>query len=108
LCTPEAQIEQYRNFDLFPALITTHTDPFFDEPAPFFGGQKVRRLFCRDIGKIPPLNRTTDWFEALRYVAQALSKWATEGMKESPQELLARLEEKLCRRLGRAIAPPGQ
>ena len=104
LCTPGPQIEQYRNFDLFPALTTTHSDPFFQEPVPFFGGQQVRRLFSLDIDKIPTINRTTDWMEALRYINQALSKWAN-GDRGSTQELLDRLEEKLSRRLGREVAP---
>jgi len=103
LCTPEAQIEQYKNFDLFPALLSTHADPFFDAPDPYFGGQRVRRLFCRDIEKIPPLNRTKDWFEGLRYVQQALSKWVADGLgPEDP--LLEHLADQMSRRLGRPIA----
>jgi ABC-type glycerol-3-phosphate transport system substrate-binding protein len=104
LCTPGPQIEQYRNFDLYPALLCTHQDPFFDEPVPFFGGQNVRRLFSLDIEKISTMNRTTDWMEALRYVTQALSKWAS-GDKMPPTVLLAQLEDKLARRLNREIAP---
>ena len=104
LCTPEAQIEQYRNFDLFPALLSTYDAPFFDEPDPFYGGQKVRRLFCQDIEKIPVLNRTKDWREARRYIAQALSHWATNGAG-SPEEMLSQLARRLSRRLGREIAP---
>ena len=104
LCTREAQIEQYRNFDLFPAFLPTHSDPFFDAPDPFYGGQKVRRLFSQDIERIPPLNRTKDWFEALRYLTQSLSKWYADGMG-STEDFLAQLEDKLSRRLGRDIAP---
>ncbi len=104
LCTRAGQIAQYRNFDLFPALLPTHEDPFFDEPDPFYGGQKVRRLFAQDIERIPPLNRTKDWFEALRYIQQSMSKWATTGLGP-PEELLAQIEDKLSRRLGREIAP---
>jgi multiple sugar transport system substrate-binding protein/lactose/L-arabinose transport system substrate-binding protein len=104
LCTKEAQIEQYRSFDLFPALVTTHQDPFFDEPVAFFGNQQVRRLFSLDIDRIPPMNRTTDWMEAVMYCSQALSKWANGGM-EASDAFLARLEAKLSVRLGRAIAP---
>lgn len=103
LCTPGPQIEQYRAFELFPALTTTHADPFFDEPVPFFGGQHVRRLFSMDIDKIPPMYRTTDWMEAVRYVSQALSKWAS-GDRGDPALLLGRLEDKLCRRLNRTAA----
>jgi lactose/L-arabinose transport system substrate-binding protein len=104
LCSQAGQLAQYRNFDLFPALMSTHSDPFFDEPDPFYSDQKVRRLFSLDIEKIQPMNRTKDWFEALRYVQQALSKWVADGMgPEGP--FLEQLEGKLCRRLGREAAP---
>ncbi len=103
LCTREAQMEQFRNFELFPGLISTHQDPFFDEPVPFFGGQQVRRLFALDIDRIPVLNRTTDWMEAVRYIQQALSQW-TAGRNDTAEELAADVQERLCRRLNRAPA----
>jgi hypothetical protein len=61
-------------------------------------------LFSQDIQRIPPLNRTKDWFEALRYLTQSLSKWYADGMG-STEDFLAQLEDKLSRRLGRDIAP---
>ncbi len=103
LCTKEAQIEQYRNFDLFPCLMTTFDDPFFDEPDPFYGGQKVRRLFAQDIEKIPTLTRTKDWNEAMRYITQMLSTWATAKMPH--EAFLSRLAVTLERKLGRPLAP---
>jgi ABC-type glycerol-3-phosphate transport system substrate-binding protein len=103
LCTPEAQLTQYRDYDLFPALLSTHEAPFFDEPVPFFGNQKMRRLFCQDIEKIPPMNRTKDWMEASRYLTQSLSNWATTGRGPS-SEFLDRLAQKMARRLGRDVA----
>ncbi|MBP8128718.1 MAG: extracellular solute-binding protein [Candidatus Hydrogenedentes bacterium] len=104
LCTREAQIGQYRNFDLFPAFLPAHEDPFFDEPDPYFGGQNVRRLFAQDIERIPPLNRTKDWFEAMRYVSQALSTWVDGDMNDA-DPFLRTLEHRLATRLGREIAP---
>jgi len=104
LCNTRAQIEQYKNFDLFPTWLPAYKDPFFDEPDPFYGGQKVRLLFAQDIEKIPPLNRTKDWPEGQAYLAQSLTGWASRGMGE-PEKMLAELEKKLCRRLSREIAP---
>jgi len=104
LCNTKSQIEHYKNFDLFPAWLPAYQDPFFDEPDPFFGGQKVRRLFAQDIEKIPPLNRTKDWPEAQAYLAQSLTSWASRGMV-NPEKMLAELEKKLCRRLNRQPAP---
>jgi len=104
LCNTRAQILQYKNFDLFPAWLPAYQDPFFDESDPFFGGQKVRRLFAQDIEKIPPLYRTKDWPEAQAYLAQALTGWASRGMG-APEKMLTELEQKLCRRLNRERAP---
>ena len=104
LCDGHAQLLHFKNFDLFPALTTVHTDPFFDEPVDFFAGQAVRRMFATDIDKIPPLNRTRDWPETQVYLRQALGTWAASGMTD-PESFLAELERGLARRLNREIAP---
>ena len=103
LCTVDAQIEQYRNFDLFPCLMTTFDHPFFDEPDPFYAGQQVRRLFATDIEKIPTLTRTEDWNEAKRYLMQSLSRWASE--RQDHDQFLATMEARMQRRFGREISP---
>lgn len=103
LCTREGQLAQYRDFDLFPCLMSVFDDPFFDEPDPFYGGQKVRRLFATDIDKIPTLVRTKDWAESRRYLTQSLSRWATN--KEDHRVFLQRMERTLERKLGRVVAP---
>jgi lactose/L-arabinose transport system substrate-binding protein len=103
LCTREGQLAQYRNFDLFPAYLPALEDPFFDEPDPFFDGQKVRRLFAVDLTRIPTLNRTEDWVEATRYLEQSLTRWAAGGM--ASEGFFATLEQKLNRRTGRAVSP---
>ena len=102
LCTRAGQVAQYKNFDLFPAFLPALEDPFFDEPAPFFGGQKASRLFATDIERIPTLNRTQDWVQALRYLEQSLSKWANGDM--DPEAFLSSFEQKLHRRIGREIS----
>ncbi len=103
LCRPEIQNIQYKVFDLIPCLIPSFDDPFYDEPDPFYAGQKVRHLFTNDIEKIYPLNRTKDWEEARVYLSQALSKWARRTVP--PEQFLIELETRLSRRLGRKIAP---
>ena len=109
LCTVESQIAQYRNFDLFPCLMTTFDHPFFDEPDPFYAGQRVRRLFARDIEQIPALVRTEDWNEAKRYLMQSLSRWASDRLDHDA--FLASMEARMRRRFGRDVSPlsePGQ
>lgn len=105
LCRPEIQNIQYRAFDLIPCLTPSFNDPFYDQPDPFFGGQKVRRLFTQDIEKIHPLNRNKDWLEGFGYVSLYLSEWAAGGMDYTEEILLSRIEEKMRRRLNREIAP---
>jgi len=106
LCTVGAQIEQYRNFDLFPGLLAAFDHPFFDEPDPFYAGQQVRRLFAQEIEQIPALTRTSDWNEARRYLMQTLSGWASE--RQDHDVFLATIEARLQRRLGRNISPLSQ
>ena len=105
LCRPEIQNRQYEKYDLIPCLLTCFNDSLYDEPDPFFGGQKVRRLFARDIQRVYPLNRNKDWQEAFGYVSQALSMWVARDMKLENEELLAKMEQKLCQRLSREKSP---
>lgn len=103
LCTREGQLPQYQRYDLFPAFLPTLDDPYFDQPDPFFSQQQASRLFATDITRLPALNRTKDWMEAVRYIDQALSKWASSGMKD--EDPLATVSQKLQRRLGRELSP---
>ncbi|MEM6748848.1 MAG: extracellular solute-binding protein [Planctomycetota bacterium] len=100
-CVAESQVRQYRDYGLFPAYLPALTDPYFDEPDPFFGGQRVHRLFSADIEKVRPLTRTKDWAEAERYLRQTLSTWAA-GMDH--QRYLAESADALGRKLGRPVA----
>ena len=43
--SPELQLAAFKSQDAFPALLATHDDPFFDQPLPFLGGQRARRLW---------------------------------------------------------------
>lgn len=42
---PALQLAAFKSQDAFPALLSTHDDPFFDDPLPFLGGQRARRLW---------------------------------------------------------------
>jgi lactose/L-arabinose transport system substrate-binding protein len=103
LCTQEGQIAQYRNMSLFPAFLPASQSPTLDVPDPFFGGQRIERLFATDLTKIPRLNRTSYWGEAVRYLEQALSHWAAEGMPENG--FFEDLEQRLHQRLSLPISP---
>jgi lactose/L-arabinose transport system substrate-binding protein len=103
LCTVEGQVAQYKSMSLYPAYLPALDHPTFDEPDPFFGGQRVGRFFSEGVTQIQALNRTPVWTETNRYLDQALSQWAATGM---PTEgFFATLEQKLHRRLGMEISP---
>ena len=104
LCRRDSQLGHYRSFDLFPAMTTVYDDPFFDEHVEYFGGQQVRRLFTKDVERIPAMNRTKDWVETISYLRQSLGHWSSEGM-ENPEDFLRALEKRLARRLDREVSP---
>jgi len=105
LCTKEGQLAQYKSFDLFPAFLPALATPQMAEPDPFFGGQRVSKLFATDVTRIRRLNRTKNWAEAAGYMSQDFSHWASVGMPENG--LLGSLQRKLSRRLDVGEAPKG-
>lgn len=52
---PAGQLAAFKSQDAFPALRETHDDPFFDEPLPFLGGQRARRLWREAARRIEAL-----------------------------------------------------
>ena len=102
-CRVDSQVQQYRDFGLFPAYLPALADPYFDEPDPFFGGQRVHRLFTLDIEKTPVLIRTRDWSEAERYLGQTLSTWASKRTEN--RDYLVEAAQTLSRKVGREVAP---
>lgn len=50
--TRELQLAAFKSQDAFPALLETHSDPFFDQPIEFLGGQKARLLWRTAAGRI--------------------------------------------------------
>jgi multiple sugar transport system substrate-binding protein len=59
----EAQLSAFKVQDAFPALLEAQTDPFFDQPIEFLGGQKARLLWREaalkvnaiDVNKLDPI-----------------------------------------------------
>jgi multiple sugar transport system substrate-binding protein len=50
------QLAAFRDQDAFPALIEAQSDPFFEQPIDFLGGQKARLLWKSEVAKIPALD----------------------------------------------------
>ena len=51
--TVEGQIAMYKGAGPFPSLIEAYNDPFFDEPDPYLGGQKARKMWAEIALEIP-------------------------------------------------------
>lgn len=59
----DAQLSAFKAQDAFPALLEAHTDPFYDQPIEFLGGQKARLLWREaalkinaiDVHKLDPI-----------------------------------------------------
>jgi multiple sugar transport system substrate-binding protein len=52
----DVQLAAFRDQDAFPALIEAQSDPFFEQPIDFLGGQKARVLWRSEVAKIPALD----------------------------------------------------
>ncbi|MCA0240500.1 MAG: extracellular solute-binding protein [Proteobacteria bacterium] len=52
---PTVQLRAFKEIDAFPTLLATHDDPYFDEPMPFLGGQRARRLWREAARTLPAL-----------------------------------------------------
>jgi multiple sugar transport system substrate-binding protein len=48
------QINSFKALDAFPALLDAQSDPFFEQPVEFLGGEKARVLW-RDAAKRIPI-----------------------------------------------------
>ncbi|MCV2348680.1 ABC transporter substrate-binding protein [Paucibacter sp. Y2R2-4] len=61
----DLQLQGFKGQDAFPALLSAHEDPFFDEPVEFLGGQRARQLWREAARRIParPLHRQNKFAE---------------------------------------------
>ena len=61
----DLQLQGFKSQDAFPALLSAHEDPFFDEPVEFLGGQRARQLWREAARRIParPLHRQNKFAE---------------------------------------------
>jgi lactose/L-arabinose transport system substrate-binding protein len=78
----------YRETDLFPSLETTYTDPFFEEPDPYFSDQPVRQLFAEIVNEIPEAGiYTADYQEMNGLLVPEIQRFAVGD--QSAEEALA-------------------
>ena len=96
---PEVQLQNFDIANMFPALIETYTDPMFDQPSEFFGGQKVKRLWADTARQIPNVITNKNDVIARDLVGNALTQ-VLEGDVD-PETALKSAKEQIERRIRR-------
>lgn len=79
LANKEQQVSMMKKEALFPAYLPALADPFFDEAQPYFGGQKINRLFADQVKAIPPVELTADDTQAGEFLKKAVSGAVLNG-----------------------------
>lgn len=79
LANKEQQVSMMKTEALFPAYLPSLSDPFFDEPQAYFGGQKINRLFADQVSQIPPVELTGDDTQAGELLKKAISAAVLNG-----------------------------
>ncbi|MBN9105543.1 MAG: extracellular solute-binding protein [Propionibacteriaceae bacterium] len=87
---------------LFPAYLPALTEPIFNQPDKYFGGQKVYQLFAEQTAKIPPVNFTGDAAKASDIVGNAVVAAVLNG--KDPKTVLDDAAKQIATATGRQIA----
>ena len=73
------QVDSLRVLDSFPALLAAQTDPFFDEPIAYLGGQRARRLWREIAAKVPAISVNKHDAMATDMIRSEFEEVLTEG-----------------------------
>ncbi|MEV7006456.1 sugar ABC transporter substrate-binding protein [Streptosporangium sp. NPDC051022] len=96
------QVSMMRTEALFPSYLPALTDPLFDRSQPYFGGQRVDRLFADEVRNIPPVELTGDDARAQEILNRAVASVLLDG--ETPGAALGRAAKRIAAATGRPIA----
>ncbi len=96
----EVVMEIWEKLDLMPSLLASYTDPFVEEPDPYFGGQKQRKVFVQAARHIPWFSYTKDYSEMQGVLKAYLTAYAL-GEEESAKEALTQAAAEIRARTGR-------
>lgn len=101
LCREDSQLKIYKETDLFPGLETTYTDPFFQEPDPYFADQPVRAIFAEVVSQIPGAGiYTTDYQEMNGLLTPELQRYAVG--EQDAKDALSNAADAIRERTGRS------
>jgi len=110
---PERNAAFYRQTNIIPPFRESWSQPVFDQPDPYFGGQPAGRLFIRQAPQVPartssPYNtlalaRATDVLIALADRASAGRISDPEALIPEARRLLARAQAEIQRQISRNV-----
>ncbi|GAA3088991.1 ABC transporter substrate-binding protein [Streptosporangium carneum] len=101
LARKDNQVSMMRTEALFPAYLPALTDPLFDQSQPYFGGQRVNRLFADEVRDIPPVELTGDDAQAREVLKTAVSGVLLDG--DDPKTALDRAAARIASATGRPV-----
>lgn len=93
------QADGFVNYGLFPSYIPAYDAEVFTEPDEFFGGQKIYETFIELGKKVPAVNYTENYNEAMKATGSACAKVYLEG--QDPKTVLEDLEKDLVSKFGK-------
>ncbi|NRQ38850.1 sugar ABC transporter substrate-binding protein [Nonomuraea sp. NN258] len=102
LAAKERQVSMMKTEALFPAYLPALSDPYFDEAQPYFGDQKINRLFADQVRQIPPVQLTGDDKQAEELLKKAVSGALLNG--DDPKAALDEAAEQLATATKREVA----
>ncbi|MFC0187037.1 ABC transporter substrate-binding protein [Fictibacillus aquaticus] len=89
----KSQMTALKEKGIFPSLLSTYEDPYFDERNEYFNNKPVFRMFADEMQDVPSPNYTEDYARALKYAADAQGKAllsndkVAEVLKEAAESL---------------------
>ena len=95
----DLQADGFVNYGLFPSYIPAYDAEVFTEPDEFFGGQKIYETFIELGKKVPAVNYTENYNEAMKAAGSACAKVYLEG--QDPKTVLEDLEKDLVSKFGK-------
>jgi multiple sugar transport system substrate-binding protein len=93
---PAQQLRAFTALDAFPALATAHSDPLFEQPVPYFGGQRARQLWRDASLRIPAVDADRHDRLARDVMQAALERVLEHGDRIG--DVLADAERRILRR----------
>jgi multiple sugar transport system substrate-binding protein len=93
---PAQQLRAFTALDAFPALATAHSDPLFEQPVPYFGGQRARQLWREASLRIPAVDADRHDRLARDVMQAALERVLEHGDRIG--DVLADAERRILRR----------